>query len=372
MAGGPEVIAVKAIDAIPADAYEELAAHCDAPAYYDRRFLQAAERHPLLPIEDLHYVLVRNGDRLDAFLPVYRQRVSTADPLGLLSRTASAGFHPSESALFSHIMHCCDSRLLLRDNSPVLFGMVLDQVERLAREEGVPQFAIANVADPALLAMAEAQGMEVNFSVDRYQMDLTGIDDVEDLVMRHIPVEGRHEIRRQRRKIAKYGIRVEIETPPITRIEEVAQLCHDTTARRGTPDYLPADALARFLAECGSLLRIVSVYHEDRRVGASILLLDNAAVHFWLAGMDYTLDTFSPYTAAFDAVFHFALGNGFRRIECGRLNERTKQRFGFSPHPLHAIVRRVSARPGAAEQCASARCGPATSRQDADLPETSA
>lgn len=346
MGGEPEVIVAETIDAVPAGAYDDLAAHCGASAYYDRRFLRAAERHPLLPIESLHYLLVRDGDRLDAFMPVYCHAVSTADPLGLLSRTASAGFHSSESALFSHVMHCCDTRLLLRDNAPALFAMLMDRLERLARDSGVPQFAIANVADPALLAMAEARGMEINYSVDRYQMDLAGIDCVEDLLVRHIPAEGRHEIRRQRRKLAEYGVRVEIEAPPFARIEEVGRLCHETTARRGTPGYLPADALARFLTECGSLLRIVSIYHGDRRIGVSALLLDRPTVHLWLAGMDYALDTFSPYTVTFDTLFHFAFEHGFTRMECGRLNERTKQRFGFTPRPLHAIVQRVEARPG--------------------------
>lgn len=354
MNAGLRIDVVPTIKAVPAAAYDDLVAHCAAPAYYDRRFLLAAETCPLIAVEAVHYIMIGRDDHLLGFLPVYRQHVAAADPLGLLARTSSAGFHPSESALFSHIMHCCDTRLLLRGGAQELYGAMIDELTALARNSGVPQLAIANVADRNLLDMARATGLEINHSVDRYRMDIDGIADADTLIERHIPRDGRSEIRRQRRKIAEHGIGVTIDAPPFDDLEEVGRLCHATTARRGTPDYLPAARLARFLAACGDLVRIISVRAAGRRVGVGILLVEDRTVHFWLAGMDYSIDTFSPYTATFEAVFRFAFDHGCSRIECGRLNERIKRRFGFTPQPLYSIVHRL---PGAPDPGASNRHG---------------
>lgn len=340
MSGGMVVELQPSIAAVPEAEYRALAAHCAAPAYYDRRFLIAAEREPLIPYEAVHYITVRRDGELQAFMPVYRQSVAAADPFGLLARTASGGFVASESALFSHIMHCSDTRILVRDGSPHLYRAVIERLDALARETGVPQFAINNIADPTLLEQVRARGLEVNASVDRFRMDLSGIADAHDLVAQHLPGDGRHEIRRQRRKIAELGIRVVVEAPPFANLAEIGRLCHETTARRGTPGYLPAAALSRFIAACGDLVRIISVYAGGKRVSVAILLMEPEVLHFWLGGMSYVVDTFSPYTATFDAAFDYAFARGCRWIECGRLNERVKLRFGFRPAPLHFAVHR--------------------------------
>lgn len=340
------------IEAISEKAYKELHEHCGAPAYYDLRFLKAAERVPLLSYDAVHYITVSESGVLQAFLPVYQQSVGVADSLGLLARTTSAGFHPDESALFSHVMHCCDTRILVREPSLDIYREIIAALDDLCINNGVPQFAIANVADPALLKMAEALGLEVNFSVDRYGIDISSIADADELLECRIPNKGRWEIRRQRRKIEEYDIQIEIEGPPFTNLEEVGKLCHDTTARRGTPNYIPASELSRFIAECGDLIRIASVYAGGERLSVAVLLLEAEAVHCWLGGMSYTLDTFSPYTVTFEALFRYAFDHGAKRVEGGRLNERVKQRLGFVPTPLYSIVKRHQ-NPSATEDAAA-------------------
>lgn len=349
------------IEAIPEQAYNDLFHHCGGPAYYDRRFLKAAERVPLLPYDAIHYITVTEAGLLTAFLPVYQQSVGVADSLGLLARTTSAGFHSNESALFSHVTHCCDTRILVREPSLDLYRDVISALDDLCRDSDVPQFAIANVADPALLEMAEALGLEVNFSVDRHGIDISSISDADELLEFRIPNKGRWEMRRQRRKAEEYGIRVEIEAPPFANLEEVGELCHDTTARRGTPNYIPAAALARFIAECGDLARIVSVYTQGKRVSVAILLLEAETVHCWLGGMSYIVDTFSPYTVTFEAIFRYAFEMGAKRVEGGRLNERVKQRLGFVPTPLYSIVKRHQRAPLIADATIASNSAPNSS-----------
>lgn len=339
MAAPLVVQTLSSIDEVPEAAYDDLMARAAAPAYYDRRFLRAAERSPLLPSCGTGYVTASRGDELLAFMPVYCQAVRTADPFGLLMQKTSATFAPDDRGLFSHIMHCCDTRLLVRDDDPTLYRAIFEQLQSVAESCGAPHFAILNVSDPALLAGARTMGLEISHVVDRFVLDLTGLHAVED-VDRLMPPDGNREMRRQRRKFEASNARVVVETPPFPNLEEVGMLCHETTARRGTPDYIPAAALARFLPICGDLVRLLSVYVDGRRVSCCILLLEKDVLHFWLGGLTYD-DGFSPYAISVDTLFAYGLAQGCKRIEAGRLNARVKERFGFSPRPLYALVNPV-------------------------------
>lgn len=347
------------IDALPADAYDKLLTRCGAPAYYDRRFLRAVERYPLLPCHRTRYIVVRRGADLLAAMPVYLQPVHIADPFGLLATTTSATFSPNHTGLFSHVMHCCDTRILADPPAVELYRAVFEKLASLAKDDGTAHFALVNVADPDLIAAARSLDLEVNHMVDRFAIDLSPIPDFESLIAAHMPNDGRHEIRRQSRLYAASNDRIVIETPPFPNLEEVGRLCHETTARRGTPAYLPAAALSHFVAECGDLVRLISIYSGDRRISAAILLIDRGTVHFWLAGMTYTPGTFSPYTMTLKALFDYAFAHGCQRIECGRLNANIKRRFGFSPVALHSIINRVPLAGPDDDRPEQARCGPA-------------
>lgn len=338
MIGRFAVEVVSSIDAIPAIAYDALAARCAAPAYYDRRFLRAAEGSPLLPCANTRYIVARDGDDLLGFLPVYQQAIGVADPFGLLAGTTSRAFSPTDTGLFSHVMHCSDTRILADPPSIDLYRALFERLASLARDDGIAHFAILNVADPVLIAAAREIGLEANAMVDRYTIDLSPTRDFEMLMARSMPKDGVYEMRRQRRKFEACDGRIVIEEPPLPDLEDVGRLCHETTARRGTPAYLPAADLARFIATCGDLVRLISIYSGERRLSVGILLVEKDVVHFWLAGMTYAPGMFSPYVMTLDALFRFAFAHGCRRIECGRLNARIKRRFGFSPVPLYSII----------------------------------
>ena len=63
-------------------------------------------------------------------------------------------------------------------------------------------------------------------------------------------------MRRQLRKFAASGARAVVETVPFARLDELTELCQLTTTRRGTPQYLPAELLARLVSSCGDLIRL--------------------------------------------------------------------------------------------------------------------
>lgn len=331
------------IDEIDGAAYDALHRDCGAPAFYDRRFLQAAERTPLLPYARCWYLVARNGDRLLGVLPTYLQSAQVVDPFGLLAKSTSIRFRPQEMGLFSHVMHCSDTKILAREPIMPVYHALVARLAQLAAEVDVAHFAIMNVSDPRVLAIADMLGLEVSHMVDRYWIDLSPVTDLEDLIDRHLPKDGRYEMRRQLRKFEQSDARLVFEEPPFDNLQEFGTLCHDTTARNGTPDYLPAAALARFVEICGGLARLVSVYSGSQRLGTCVLLLERDVLHYWLCGMTYTPGEFSPYTVTFAEVYRYALQNGYRRVEAGRLNVRVKERLGLRPLALHAIV---NSRPG--------------------------
>jgi hypothetical protein len=151
-------------------------------------------------------------------------------------------------------------------------------------------------------------------------------------------------MRRQLRKFATSGARAVVETAPFSRLEELTELCHLTTKRKGTPQYLPAAPLARLVESCGDMIRFVVVYAPDPidardRIVAGIICIDDGPVlHVWLGGMTYEGLDFSPYTIGVAEAYRYALAQGKRRCEVGRLNAKIKHRLGLSPLPLHSIA----------------------------------
>jgi len=246
-------------------------------------------------------------------------------------------------------MHCYDSTVL-GDDRPAVLAAMLERLAVLARAEGAQHFVIMNVAEGPLLVAARGLGLEVSYMFDRFHLDLTGMRDFDALVAA-LPPDGRHEMRRQLRKFAASGARAVVETAPFARLEELTELCHQTTKRKGTPEYLPPAPLAALASSCGDMLRFVVVYAEDRIVAGLICIDDGPVFHLWLGGMTYEGLDFSPYTIGVAEGYRYALAQGKRRIEVGRLNAKIKRRLGLSPMPLHAIVSpnllaRVAAVPG--------------------------
>jgi hypothetical protein len=328
---------VSRIGDVDAAAYLELRRACGASAFYDPRLLGAVERSPLLPADRTYYLVAYDGPRLVGFVPIYRQSPAVVDPFGVLAQTTSARFEPDARGLFSHVMHCYDSTILYDGGPPVLAALV-ERLTALGRGQGTRHFVIMNVAEGPLLAAARSLGLNVSYMFDRFHLDLAGIDDFETLIERKLPRDGRHEMRRQLRKFAASGARAVIETVPFARLDELTELCQLTTARRGTPQYLPPAPLAHLVRSCGDMIRLVVVYDRDRIVGGVICIDDGPVLHVWLGGMAYDGIDFSPYSVCFAEAYKYALAQGKQRVEAGRLNAKIKHRLGLTPQPLHAIV----------------------------------
>ncbi len=324
------------IDQLDPAAYLALRRSCGTSAFYDPRFLAGVERSPLLPVDKTYYLVARDGPALVAFMPAYVQSPAVVDPFGVLEKTTSTRFEPDARGLFSHVMHCCDSTIVSHCGATVLMPM-FERLAELARAEGAQHFVLMNVAEGPLLTAARGLGLEVNYMFDRFHRDLSGDRDFDSLVA-VLPSDGRAEMRRQLRKFAASDARTAIESAPFGRLDELAELCHLTTKRRGTPQYLPAVPLAQLVASCGDMIRFVMVYAGERMLGGFICIDDGPVFHVWLGGMTYDGVDFSPYTVAFAEAYRYALRHGKRRIEAGRLNAKIKGRLGLSPLPLYSIL----------------------------------
>ncbi len=365
------------IDQLDPAAYLALRRSCGPSAFYDPRFLAGVERSPLLPVEKTYYLVAHDGAVLVALMPAYVQSPSIVDPFGVLAQTTSLRFEPHARGLFSHVMHCYDSTIVGHCGAAVLVPM-FERLAEVARAEGAQHFVMMNVAEGPLLKAARGLGLEVNYMFDRFQIALSGIRDFDALVAEGLPSHGRCEMRRQLRKFAASGARAVVETAPFRRLDELAELCHLTTKRRGTPQYLPAVPLAQLVASCGDMMRFVMVYAGERMLGGFICIDDAAVLHIWLAGITYEGLDFSPYTICFAEAYRYALARGKTHVEAGRLNAKIKERLGLSALPLHSILspdlraqRARRARP--AERLRSARqprlTGKSAARLSAHPPE---
>ncbi|WP_405051687.1 GNAT family N-acetyltransferase [Stenotrophomonas pigmentata] len=238
-------------------------------------------------------------------------------------------------------MHCFDSGVI------VLLGAAAEDalvaaLKALAVRLDAQYVGLLNVAsDHARQQLAE-QGLAVRYLVDRYFMDMTRFEDF-DAVIKALPKDGRYEMTRQLRKFAAGSGGISLLSPPFDqRLEQLTELCQQTTARNGTPQYFPAQTLARFVRTCEGLIRLVVVEDQGVVVGGLICFLDGTLMCIWSAGMRYDLTDYSPYTVSFAYAYEWALGAGVRTIEAGRLNARIKTRLGLQPLPLYSATSAVA------------------------------
>lgn len=320
--------------------YESLVHSCQAPLFYDPRVMLAAERTPLLPPERVFYLVAHEAGLLQAFLPCYLQSAAQIDPFGLLKRTASVDLHRAGKGLFSHITHCYDTRLLVREGRQDLYAPMLSHFRMLAAEVGAEYYGLVNVEDPVLRACAERQGYRVNFMLDRYLMSLEEPKSLEDY-LEGLPRDGRQELKRQLRKFQEGDARFSIERAPLSDLEEVTRLCQETTARHGTPHYFPQRPLAEFIRQCGGLVRLFKIKRQDTLVSGFVCFEHGDTLHLWCCGVTYDQVEFSPYAISFAEAYRYALDHGLRRIEVGRLNARIKERLGYKPLRLYSIIGQV-------------------------------
>lgn len=322
--------------------YQSLYEASGASFFYDWRFLDAAERSPLLEVLQPYYLLARDRGRLVAFMPAYLQRVAVVDPFGLLAAKAGLSGQDGQLGLFSHVMHCFDSRLVSTMRIGEVLPALLERLATLAKTVQARYFGFLNVADSQLIEHAAGRGLSARHMVDRYRLDLRGHADFAAFVDA-LPTDGRHEMKRQLRRFAETDATVGLLEPPFDgRLEQLAQLCQQTTARYGTPQYFPAAILARFVRTCGELARLCVVEHEGQLAGGLICFVDKDVLCIWSAGMRYDKTDFSPYTVGFAHLYRYAFEHAIPIVEAGRLNERIKLRLGLKPLPLFAVTREMA------------------------------
>lgn len=330
------------IDAVDEAEYREFHRASQASFFYDWRFLCAAEHSPLLAIKGAFYLLARAEGRLVGFLPAYLQAVQTVDPFGLLARTAGIESDRGQTALFSHVMHCFDSEVIMVPGAAVEEALV-GALKALAITLDAQYVGVLNVARDQARQQLGEQGLEVRYLVDRYFMDMTRFDGF-DAVVKALPKDGRYEMTRQLRKFAAAAAEIKLLAPPFDqRLEQLTELCQQTTARNGTPQYFPAQALARFVRTCDGLVRLVIIEDKGVVVGGLICFFDGPLMCIWSAGMRYDLTDYSPYTVSFAYAYEWALSAGVHTIEAGRLNARIKTRLGLQPLPLYSATSMVAA-----------------------------
>jgi predicted N-acyltransferase len=330
------------LDAIDKDEYQSFHQASRASFFYDWRFLSAAERSPLLAVSGTYYFLARDNGRLVAFLPAYLQSVSAVDPFGLLARTADIRSDNNQRGLFSHVMHCFDSHVVALPGTPLL-PELLAALNAQAANIRADYVGLLNVCEAPVLQELSDQQFAVNHLVDRYYSDVGQFKDF-NAVLKALPKHGRWEMTRQLRKFADSSGSVTVLEPPFDpRLEQLTQMCQQTTAKNGTPQYFPAEALALFVRTCAGLVRIFLAEEDGVIVGGFICFLDGDMLCVWSAGMRYDLTEYSPYTVCFAHTYQWAIANGVQRIEAGRLNERIKVRLGLKPMPLYSATRQTTA-----------------------------
>lgn len=306
--------------------------------FYDWRFLLAAEQSPLLAVKKTYYLVARSHGQLLAFLPVYLQDLHVVDPFQILAKNAGLCDQGDDVGLFSHIMHCFDSTIPSRQASLALHDALFSRLRELALAEGTSYFGLLNVQDPFLRQHAGALGLNVNFMLERWYVELAEYRDFEHFIEK-LPYDGRSEMRRQIRKFDASHATLSMLAPPFDdRLEQLTELCQQTTARHGTPHYFPAAALARFSRLCGDLIRLNLIELRGELIAGMVCFQQQDMLYLWSAGMRYDQVDFSPYTLAFANAYRYAFANRLKRLEAGRLNAKIKTRLGFQPEPLYTIT----------------------------------
>lgn len=325
----------RAGDIHPAE-WDAVVTAAGAPVFYTHAYLDAYERDPLGAVEGHAYLVVRprSGDRSPvAVLPLYLQR--RPDPLSCLGAA-----YPSlngDPALLSHVWHCYDTHLPARVDRAGLVQTVIDTMRRVARTLGAAHCGLVNVAPdtPTGHALREA-GQPLRHIMDRFAVDLAGVDGYESYLARLAP-RPRANLRRNARRAAEAGVVTTVLPAHRANLDQIAVLCGHTAARMGNAGFYPARTFSRFVTGLGAAAQILEVRQRGRLVAAGVCLTDDHRFHTWTCGVDYDVDgNFSPYGVLFAESVALALRLRRPILEGGRSNAVFKRRHGLFVRPLHA------------------------------------
>lgn len=333
-----DVKCLKSITQIDQTIYQRFQQKAGGSIFYDYHFLLALEERPLLPHLKTYYLLAQEGDELLGWLPTYLQ--TDVDPFGVLATSLGHQFDVDARALFSHAMHVSDSTLLHTRDGQEVIPSLLSALDILAQEEQVLSHGLLNLIESnAYRLQTGSVGWQVNFMWNRFSCDLGAFHSVEQIIA-GLNADGRREANRQIRKFNKAC--GEIQWLPVSAVDlnEVTALCQHTSARNGTPNYYPPEAVCHLLQRTKEFARIIEIRQEGRLAGVGIIFLDGNKLHLWAVGMDYDAAHFSPYTMLYIDIYRFALAHGIEILEAGRTTQRIKERLGFSAVPLYSMTKK--------------------------------
>jgi hypothetical protein len=310
----------------------------DAPAFYDCLFLDAYERVPLQPTEAFFYLLF--GTPAVAVVPAYLQR--TDDAAGDISGLPLPGHRPGDRILISHVTHCYDTTLPARAAEVGLTELAGTTLARIGHECGAKWVAFLDVpAGGRLAGDLTTIGWDRHPMETRYRADITGCTGSGDFIAA-MPRQRRHRMRTNQRRALALGATATVQVPgtPAADITAAVELCRDTTARHGTPDYYPGE-FGKFVELAGALVQVTEVRIGGRPATAAISLVDRSRYHMWAGGLDY--DVLPPTVSGFELMLGAGLDaaagcGGLRTLEAGRGNTAVKQRYRLEPVPLLAFV----------------------------------
>jgi predicted N-acyltransferase len=322
----------ESIAVVGRDAWTRLTQAGGASVFYSWDFLAAVEAQPLSALAKPFYLLVEDAPGVPlAVLPLYFQE--GRDPF-------AAADGPAIRSLVSHVWHCYDTTVPCRTAlEPRLVERIWLAVASLADELRADMYGLVNVpAWGPLHAALKNIGLTAQATVPRYRLDLRGGKPGMEPHLATVGRSSRRTLRSYVRRARRQGACVSVADGVRQLDGDVLDLCV-ATADKHAPGYYPPGPLAALIESLGARCRIVRVDLDGVLLAASICLYDDTRMHAWAGGCRYPDElNWSPQYVLFWSELETAFESGREVLECGRRNDKFKQRYGLTPVPLARFV----------------------------------
>ncbi|WP_158106961.1 GNAT family N-acetyltransferase [Caedibacter taeniospiralis] len=334
-----EVSVFEGLKSIEHAPYEKFQKSVGASVFYSWELLNAVEQFPLLPTLKTFYIVVKHKDDIVGFLPLYLQK--NVDTFKVLSQSTNYDFSADTKALFSHIMHVSDSRILAaKGHENIVIEKILSSLKAIRQKEQIECCGVLNIDTHSLsypLDIFSKHEYKINPMWNRFRTEIAPHSSLDEIIAK-LPRHGRQEVNRQIRKYNATDSSAKWYNIRDADLEAVVDLIHQTTDKYGTGAYYPKGPMYNFLKSCDAIATVLEIKHGEQRVAAGIVFLDHDTLHFWALGVDYSLTEYSPYTMLYVNLYQYALQHNYKIIEAGRTTQAIKERLGFSPVPLQSII----------------------------------
>ncbi|MGW2086309.1 GNAT family N-acetyltransferase [Streptomyces sp. NPDC001880] len=307
----------------------------DAPVFYRRPFLRAFEQHPLHPVQQTAYLLVRDHTgRAVAGLPAYLQQ--RVDPMRVLADHLPQTV--DMPVVFSHVWHCFDTVLPLHPQADdTAAHTLLSALRRQATAWDATLIGLANIdaAHPhtKILAQAGLHPVEIDTG---WGLDLRAVPDF-DTYLNGLGKAPRRNMRHDLRNAQDAGLTTSFHPPHEADLDGFVRLARATAAKHHNSDYYRPGRFQDFVRALGNDVRVLELRIDGHLVGSALALVDPTRLHFWACGIDYdACPGFSPFYIAFAELLREAMANRRPWFEGGRRNPVFKRRYGLTPRTLTA------------------------------------